>query len=287
MASDIDPTKPTAGTALTADVRANFAAARAEIEALQNGTGIASLSFSTLTGTPTTLSGYGIADALAVGLKGAPSGLAELDAGGRVPAAQLPASVTGAVFYRGTWNAAANSPALASATGTQGDYYVVAAGGGTELDGIDDWAAGDWAVYNGAAWEKVDNGGLNALADDPAPQLGADLDPNGFGIAGPVPKARAASRTVTAATATTTDLDINGIVYGDSATAQTFTLHDPGAGGAAMIQFAQKGAGQITAAAAAGTLRYRSGDGPKSRGRYASLLCHFDGTDWWVEGGEA
>jgi hypothetical protein len=35
MTSAIDPTKPVAGAALTADVRANFAAAKSEIEALQ------------------------------------------------------------------------------------------------------------------------------------------------------------------------------------------------------------------------------------------------------------
>ncbi|MEW5709844.1 MAG: hypothetical protein AB1830_13215 [Pseudomonadota bacterium] len=37
MASNIDPNKPTSGNAKTADVRANFAAAKAEIEALQAG----------------------------------------------------------------------------------------------------------------------------------------------------------------------------------------------------------------------------------------------------------
>ncbi len=35
MASSIDATKPTAGAALTADVRNNFSAAKTEIEALQ------------------------------------------------------------------------------------------------------------------------------------------------------------------------------------------------------------------------------------------------------------
>ena len=37
MSSAIDATKPTAGNALTADMRANFAAAKTEIEALQSG----------------------------------------------------------------------------------------------------------------------------------------------------------------------------------------------------------------------------------------------------------
>jgi hypothetical protein len=35
MPSNIDPTKPNEGVAKTADVRANFAAAKAETEALQ------------------------------------------------------------------------------------------------------------------------------------------------------------------------------------------------------------------------------------------------------------
>lgn len=41
MPSNIDPTKPTAGNALTSDVRANFQHAKTEIEALQEGTGLA------------------------------------------------------------------------------------------------------------------------------------------------------------------------------------------------------------------------------------------------------
>jgi hypothetical protein len=63
----------------------------------------------------------------------------------------------GAVTYKGTWNAATNTPTLASGTGTQGDYYVVNVPGSTNLDGITDWAVGDWAIFNGTVWEKVDN----------------------------------------------------------------------------------------------------------------------------------
>lgn len=63
----------------------------------------------------------------------------------------------GAVTYKGTWDAATNSPALASGTGTQGDYYVVNVAGSTNLDGITDWEIGDWAIFNGTVWEKVDN----------------------------------------------------------------------------------------------------------------------------------
>jgi len=63
----------------------------------------------------------------------------------------------GAVNYKGTWDANANSPALASSVGTQGDYYVVNVAGTTNLNGISDWQIGDWAIFNGSVWQKVDN----------------------------------------------------------------------------------------------------------------------------------
>ncbi len=63
----------------------------------------------------------------------------------------------GAVTYKGTWDASANSPALSSGVGTQGDYYVVNVAGSTNLDGITDWQIGDWAIFNGSVWQKVDN----------------------------------------------------------------------------------------------------------------------------------
>lgn len=63
----------------------------------------------------------------------------------------------GAVTYKGTWDASTNTPTLVSSTGTQGDYYVVSVPGSTNLNGITDWAIGDWAIFNGSVWEKVDN----------------------------------------------------------------------------------------------------------------------------------
>ena len=63
----------------------------------------------------------------------------------------------GAVKYQGTWNASTNTPTLVSGVGNQGDYYVVSVAGNTNLDGITDWEPGDWAIFNGTAWEKVDN----------------------------------------------------------------------------------------------------------------------------------
>jgi hypothetical protein len=61
----------------------------------------------------------------------------------------------GAVTYRGTWDAAANMPPLASSQGIKGDYYMVSQSGSTELDGISGWLASDYAIFNGTTWERV------------------------------------------------------------------------------------------------------------------------------------
>jgi len=63
---------------------------------------------------------------------------------------------TAGLTYKGTWNANTNSPSLSSGVGTNGDYYVVNVAGSTNLDGITDWQIGDWAIFNGAAWQKID-----------------------------------------------------------------------------------------------------------------------------------
>jgi len=66
-------------------------------------------------------------------------------------------TLVGGVQYKGTWNAATNTPILQSSVGVQGNYYVVSVAGNTNLNGITDWNLGDWAIFNGSAWEKVDN----------------------------------------------------------------------------------------------------------------------------------
>lgn len=88
---------------------------------------------------------------------GSANGVATLDAGGKVPVSELPAAVLGALSYQGTWNASTNSPTLTSSVGTKGYYYVVSVAGSTDLNGITDWLVGDWAVFNGSVWQKVDN----------------------------------------------------------------------------------------------------------------------------------
>lgn len=70
------------------------------------------------------------------------------------------ASVAGGLSYQGTWNASTNSPTLASGTGTNGYYYVVGTSGSTNLDGITDWVLGDWLLFNGTTWQKLDQTNL-------------------------------------------------------------------------------------------------------------------------------
>jgi hypothetical protein len=100
------------------------------------------------------LTGFGTSATLDAGVA---NGVATLDGSGTVPISQLPSAVLGALSYQGTWNASTNTPNLTSSVGSKGYYYVVNVAGSTNLNGITDWVVGDWAVYNGTVWQKVDN----------------------------------------------------------------------------------------------------------------------------------
>ena len=65
-------------------------------------------------------------------------------------------SVIGTLSYQGGWDASTNVPVLVSSAGTNGYYYVVTTAGSTNLNGITDWAIGDWAIFNGTVWQKID-----------------------------------------------------------------------------------------------------------------------------------
>lgn len=99
--------------------------------------------------------------------RGAASGYAPLDGAARVPLANLPASVVGGVHYLGAWNASGNLPLIASGTaptgGLSGSYYVVSIAGTPAIDGVSVWSVGDWIVWDGAKWDKVD-GQANPVA---------------------------------------------------------------------------------------------------------------------------
>jgi hypothetical protein len=65
----------------------------------------------------------------------------------------------GALNYKGTWNASSNTPTLADGTGAKGDYYVVSTAGTQTFGGVQlFFGLGDWIVYNGAVWQRVEGG---------------------------------------------------------------------------------------------------------------------------------
>jgi hypothetical protein len=66
-------------------------------------------------------------------------------------------ALSGSVIYQGVWNATTNTPALTSSVGTKGFYYKVNVAGSANLDGITDWKVGDWVIFNGTTWDKIDN----------------------------------------------------------------------------------------------------------------------------------
>ena len=77
--------------------------------------------------------------------------------------------INGEVFtgldFQGSWNASTNSPTLASSTGTNGEFYIVSVAGATDLNGITNWGIGDWAIFNGTVWQRVE-GGADGNFDD-------------------------------------------------------------------------------------------------------------------------
>jgi hypothetical protein len=122
----------------------------------QGGGGGGITSLNDIIGTPTS-------DLVVIGAEGNNFVQKTLTAGTNVTLTETPTTITiaasasGGVNYQGTWNASTNTPNLTSGVGTNGYYYVVSFAGSTNLDGITDWKVGDWAIYNGTSWQKVDN----------------------------------------------------------------------------------------------------------------------------------
>ena len=123
-----------------------------------DGTADISIPFSGISSKPTTASDYGITDvytktendaslALKVSSseKGAASGIATLDANGKVALTQIPDSVLGQLEYMGIWNL------TTFPTATQKGQYWIASSDGNG------YITGDWAVWNGTSFDKVDN----------------------------------------------------------------------------------------------------------------------------------
>lgn len=134
---------------------ASYGAANKTLTAAVNAQGqLTSLAETPIDISYTQVSGLGSAALLTAGAAG---GVATLDGTGKVPLTQLPPISAGGLTYQGVWDALTNTPALASSVGTNGYFYVVDVAGTTNLNGIIDWQLGDWAIFNGSVWQKVDN----------------------------------------------------------------------------------------------------------------------------------
>ena len=84
--------------------------------------------------------------------KGVSNGYASLDVNGKVPIGQLPNSI---MEYKGTWNAATNTPTLANGTGDTGDVYICNVAGTVNFGaGPITFAVGDYVVYSGTIWQR-------------------------------------------------------------------------------------------------------------------------------------
>ena len=66
-------------------------------------------------------------------------------------------ALSGGTIYKGTWNATTNTPTITSSVGTSGHYYIVATAGTTNINGVSAWDIGDWIIFDGSIWQKVDN----------------------------------------------------------------------------------------------------------------------------------
>lgn len=83
--------------------------------------------------------------------KGQASGYASLDANAKVPIEQIPATVVGSLQYQGAYDCSLETY---PSDPESGDYYVASVEG--TIDTIL-YRVGDWLVYNGSTWDKLDN----------------------------------------------------------------------------------------------------------------------------------
>lgn len=232
---------------------------------------------------------------------GAANGLAELDGAGKVPIAQLPDTVVGAVDYQGTWNATTNTPNLAGSSPSKGDYFVVSVAGSTSLGGIASWDVNDWAIYNGAAWEKVDNsngtGAVTSVAGKTGVVTLVTADITDAGVASGAATLNAGGRLdigqqtllVPVADATTTrtiqvaDYFTITRFSNGSAIALTVPANATLAVPIGMVcGYRVVGAGMVTVGGAGGvTVNVPTGKTPVSSGTGAFIALHKVGTNEW------
>jgi hypothetical protein len=92
----------------------------------------------------------GIVNALGINV---PSGIPQLDGSGKILVSQLPNSI---MEYKGSWNAATNTPTLVNGTGNAGDVYLCEVAGTVNFGaGPITFAVGDQVIYSGSIWQRA------------------------------------------------------------------------------------------------------------------------------------
>jgi hypothetical protein len=88
--------------------------------------------------------------------------VATLGIDGKLDASQIPSALTGAIVFKGVWNAATNTPALSDTTPaglSTGWEYIVETGGTRDIgDGSKVFVSGDFVIYDGTHWKQVPSG---------------------------------------------------------------------------------------------------------------------------------
>ena len=98
--------------------------------------------------------------------RGDPSGLASLDSNGKVPIVELPDFIAGGLTFLGFWNANTNTTSdgrtLANggysgptASGNDGDFYIINVAGTTSIDGVSTWNVTDYIIFSTGAWFRL------------------------------------------------------------------------------------------------------------------------------------
>lgn len=129
---------------------------------------------------------------------------------------------SGQLNYLGTWNAATNNPTLTSGVGTKNTYYVVSTAGTTLLDGINLWSVGDWAIFNGTVWEKINGGSTESFANIAVTSLTGYMFANGSNVVTASPTIPVAN--VSGAVANTTTITAGGLLTGGGNLASNVTI---------------------------------------------------------------
>ena len=121
------------------------------LAALTIGTGLSGTSYNGGTAATVAIANSGVT----TGTYGSASVIPVITVNAQGQITNVSTQATNAPSYQGTWNASTNTPTLTSGVGTQSYYYVVSVAGTTNLDGINAWNVGDWAIFSGTTWTKV------------------------------------------------------------------------------------------------------------------------------------